>query len=123
MASFILLSWTLCVSPSLTLSFACGVSLSYRSVLVFEFVLALFGYCSTLRVAEREKGRTCGVRSVLEDRVAKERNMALIVIPFACVCVCLWRYQLNWEPLVVQGGCGCGNTEGKGIEREIRGKY
>lgn len=68
----------LCVSPCLTLSCtACGLSLSYLSVLVFEFVLRLLGYCSTHLEAEREKGRADGAvrRRVRVDLIIVLRNM------------------------------------------------
>jgi len=78
MPAFALLSWTLCVSPCLTFSCtACGLSLSYLSVLVFELVLRLLGYCSTRFEAERENGRADGAvrRRVLVDRIMLLRNM------------------------------------------------
>ena len=76
MPAFALLSCTLCVSPCFTLSCtACGVSLSYKSVLVFEFVLKSFGYCCTRREAESEKGRVVLARSRIGDRIIVLRNM------------------------------------------------
>jgi hypothetical protein len=47
--------------------------------LVFELVLALLGYCSTLLEAEREKGRADGTlkRRVLVDRIMVLRNMVI----------------------------------------------
>lgn len=80
MPAFALLSCTLCVSPSFTLSCtACGLSLSYLSVLVFEFVLKLFGYCSTCRDDESEKGRAEGAlkRKVRVDLIMVVRNMVI----------------------------------------------
>jgi hypothetical protein len=75
MPAFAFASWTLCVSPSLTLFTAC-LSSGYLSVFVFEFVLKPPGYGPSLRIAEMENWRACTVRSVLEDVVARLRNMA-----------------------------------------------
>lgn len=76
MPAFALSSCTLCVSPCFTLSCtACGLSLSYRSVLVFEFVLRSLGYCSTRREAESEKGRVVMRRNRMGDRIIVLRNM------------------------------------------------
>jgi hypothetical protein len=79
----------LCVSPCFTFSCtACGLSLSYLSVLVFELVLKSFGYCSTLLEAEREKGRADGAanRRVLVDRIMVLRNMVIKFAELRAVC-------------------------------------
>jgi cytochrome c oxidase assembly protein Cox11 len=82
MPAFALASCTLCVSPCWTFSCtACGLSLSYLSVLVFEFVLKLLGYCSTLRDVDMENGRALKVRRVRVERMRVLRNM-------------VWRFSL-----------------------------
>jgi hypothetical protein len=58
------------VSPFSALSTACSLSIS-----VFVFVVVSAGSVPTLRVAETENWRACMVRSVLEDVVARLRNI------------------------------------------------
>lgn len=73
-------SWILFLSPSFALFTAC-LSSGYASVLTLASVLALLGYCSTFRDAERENWRKgLEVRTVLEDVVAKLRNIVCAVV-------------------------------------------
>ena len=84
MPAFAFASWMLCVSPSLALFTAC-LSSGYLSVLVLESVLRP-PYCSTVRVVEIENWRAGTVLNVLEDLVARLRNM--FVVSIVCIVGC-----------------------------------
>jgi hypothetical protein len=55
--------------------------------LVFELVLRLLGYCSTLLEVDREKGRVDAAlkRRVLVDRIMVLRNMVVQLVKLGAV--------------------------------------
>lgn len=98
MPAFAFASWTLWVSPSLALFTAC-LSSGYLSVLVLELVLRP-SYCSTVRAVEMENWRAGIALSVLEDFVARLRNMFVVSIVGIVAC------QLQVSELECGGGVG-----------------